>query len=88
MRKDDDGNMKPLMLSELVMSAQTALINFGDMVVWVKTMEPGYEYNERHSQPASDIPSVYPSDEAGVRYGNTGDVFVISVERNEQEKQD
>jgi len=40
----------------------------------------GYEYNERHSQPASDIPGVAPIGEIGRRHGNTGDVFVISGE--------
>jgi hypothetical protein len=58
MATDNEGNLKPLMLSELIIAAQKAIDIHGDMIVWVETMVAGYEYNEEHSLPVSDIPEV------------------------------
>ena len=46
------------MLSELIANAQEALEKHGDMPVGVYTCEAGYAYNEEHSQPVSDPPTV------------------------------
>jgi len=58
MAQDEQGNLKPLMLSELILIAQKSLLEYGDMIVWVETSEAGYEFNEEHSQPVSDPPEV------------------------------
>ena len=55
---DAEGNLKPLMLSDLVRIAQAALATHGDMPVGVETCEAGYEFNENHSMPVSDAPTV------------------------------
>lgn len=58
MATDEDRNLKPLMLSDLVKIATAALEEHGDMPVGVETLVPGYEFNEEHSLPVSDAPSV------------------------------
>lgn len=55
---DENGILKPLMLSELVALATAALAQYGDMIVWVETAVAGYEYNEYHSVPVSRAPYV------------------------------
>jgi hypothetical protein len=58
MAHDKDGNLLPLMLSELIRVAQEALATHGDMPVWVETCVVGSEYNEWHRLPVSDPPEV------------------------------
>ncbi len=58
MAQDEHGNLKPLMLSELIAAAQKALSEHGDMPVGVETCVPGYEYNVEHNLPVSDLPCV------------------------------
>lgn len=58
MAQDDQGNLKPLMLSELIAIAQKALATHGDMPVGVCTCVPGYDDNEEHNLPVSDPPCV------------------------------
>lgn len=58
MATDKDGNLKALMLSDLVRVAEKALKRYGDMPVGIETCVPGYEYNEAHSLPVSDAPTV------------------------------
>lgn len=58
MATDEDGNLKPLMLSDLVRIATETIKEHGDMPVGVETYAPGYEYNEEHSLPVSDEPGV------------------------------
>lgn len=58
MAHDKDGNLLPLMLSDLVKIAQEILTEHGDMPVSVITCVPGYEYNEEHNLPVSDKPSM------------------------------
>lgn len=58
MAHDKDGNLLPLMVSDLIRIAQAALDEHGDVPVWVETCVPGYEFNEEHSLPVSDPPTV------------------------------
>ena len=58
MATDEHGNLKPLMLSDLLRAATEALKEHGDMPVGIETCVPGYEYNEEHSLPVSDTPTV------------------------------
>ena len=53
-----DGYLLPFMLSDLILAAQKALSEYGDMPIGVETCVPGYEYNEEHSLPVSDPPAV------------------------------
>lgn len=58
MAHDKDGNLLPLMLSDLIRVAQAALQQHGDIPVWVQTTVAGYERDVCHSVPASDPPEV------------------------------
>jgi len=58
MATDEQGNLKPLMLSDLVRIATQAFKEHGDMPVGVETCVARYEYNEEHSLPVSDTPTV------------------------------
>lgn len=58
MAHDKDGNLTPLMLSDLIRIAHAALAEHGDVPVWIETCVPGYEFNEEHSVPVSDAPTV------------------------------
>lgn len=58
MAYDKDGNLLPLMLSDLIRIAQAALDEHGDLPVWVETCVPRREFNEEHSLPVSDPPTV------------------------------
>ena len=55
---DKNGNLKPLMLSDLMRVAQEQFTLHGDMIVWVETVVAGYEHNEIHSCPVSNDPTV------------------------------
>jgi len=58
MAQDNDGNLTPLMLSDLIKIAQEAIKIHGDMPVGVETCVAGYDTNEEHSLPVSDTPNV------------------------------
>jgi hypothetical protein len=53
MAHDKDGNLLPMMLSDLIKDAQATLDEYGDMPVGLETCVSGYEFNEEHSLPAS-----------------------------------
>lgn len=55
MAHDKDGNLWPLMLSELITAAQEALAEHGDMVVWVEASRHGYDDTE-----VTTVPVGYP----------------------------
>lgn len=61
---DAEGNLKPFMLSELIATAQTALKEHGDMIVWAEVEVLGRDDTERYSKPVSYPPVVVDS-EAG-----------------------
>jgi hypothetical protein len=56
---DENGNLTPLMLSDLIRQAQEALEKHGDMILWVETEESGYDDTERHSLPAQHAEVVF-----------------------------
>jgi len=59
MARDEQGNLKPLMLSDLLKSAAEAMSEHGDMPVGIYTLTAGhFGRNEEYSGPASDIPKV------------------------------
>ena len=58
MAHDKDGNLLPMMLSELIKVAQKVFDEQGDMPVGLETCVPGYEFNEEHSLPVSGPPTV------------------------------
>jgi hypothetical protein len=75
---DKDGNLVPLMLSDLIRIAQAALTEHGDVPVWVETCVGGYEYNEEHSLPVSDPPMVTRARSLGAYWpGKFSQAFVI-----------
>ena len=58
MAHDEHGKLLPMMLSELIIAANKALDEHGDMPVGLETCMPGYEFNEEHSLPVSGPPTV------------------------------
>lgn len=52
---DHEGNLAPLMLSELIKKSVDALARYGDMLVWLETSCHGYDDQERHSLPVTEI---------------------------------
>ena len=58
MSHDKEGNLLPMMLSELSKTVQEALDEHGDMPVGVETYVLGYSYNEDHRLPVSGPPEV------------------------------
>ena len=80
MAHDKDGNLLPLMLSDLIRVAQAALDAHGDVPVWVETCMPGYEHNEDHSLPVSDPPTVtYARSLSGYWEGKYSQAFVLEA---------
>lgn len=61
MAHDKDGNLWPLMLSELIAAAQETLAKHGDMPCWVTTADHGYDDTERHSVPIGYAPRMETS---------------------------
>ncbi len=58
MATDEHGNLKPLLLSDLIRTATEVLQEHGDMPVGIETYVAGHEYNEEHRLPVSDAPTV------------------------------
>lgn len=55
---DADGNLLPLMLSELIAHAQRSIAEHGDMPLWVTTQVLGYDDTVTHESPVAYDPDV------------------------------
>ena len=58
MTHDKDGNLVPLMLSQLIATAQAALDTHGDMICWLEASDLGYDDTIEISVPLSTAPEV------------------------------
>ena len=56
--RDQDGNLMPRKVSELIADLQAILENHGDLIVWLKIDYLGYDDNESENAPLSDPPRV------------------------------
>ena len=55
---DENGNLLPFMLSDLVTISQAALAKYGDMPVWVRASYLGYDDTIVTTAPVSEPPVV------------------------------
>lgn len=74
----DNGNLKPLMLSDLIKVAQKAIEDHGDMPVGIEACIDFCGHNQYIGLPVSDDPCVsHPKWIGGYWDGAYGSVFVL-----------